>query len=130
MIIISFITSTNSFTLLFSFSYRRVLEKKLSAWLSVRRVKRTFPTENIEISFYVLIDGSIESERLGGGEISLPLPAGSKKHTFGIKKTFIEMSKFPFSRGTKVRWWTRRSYRGHKNTFHKVRLFTTVSSGK
>ena len=35
--------------------------------LYVRRVKKTFPTQNIEISIFVLIDGSIESKGSGEG---------------------------------------------------------------
>ena len=52
-----------SFLKFFSLVEERLrLKNCLLAFLSVRRIKKTFPTQNIEISISVLIDGSIESK--------------------------------------------------------------------
>jgi hypothetical protein len=59
--------------------------KKKIVCLSVRRVKKTFPIENTEISIFVLNDGSVV---VGGWSAPLP-PLRSKEHTSGVKKTFL-----------------------------------------
>jgi hypothetical protein len=64
------------------FLVEKSLGKKIVC-LSVRRIKKTFPIENTEISVFVLNDGSVV---VGGWSAS---PTRSKEHAFGVKKTFL-----------------------------------------
>jgi hypothetical protein len=78
------------------------LEKKLSACLSVRRVKKTFPIENTKISIFVLNDGSV---MVGEGE-GWSAPPEVKGTHFRGQKTFlienIEISIFVLNDGLVV----------------------------
>ena len=70
-------------------------EKKLSAWLSVRRVKRTFSIGNIKLSFLVLSVGRVMVGGMGGK--MPPPPTGVKgTHIRGQKNIFLKKSIFCF----------------------------------